>query len=331
MAKLKADHRFAMHNFMQINTVLRTSKKENTCTADVPDLKDLFTLLNERVGYKKIYENKRVVLTLTDVKFSGSDQNNPEHCCVMINVRDKTAGTGVIVEDITGEHQDVPLPQGKSWGVSMHVLFDLTPKASLYHVIYEQVPDVNHSRFISFVNHMFFDVVKNNESEFTRNVRNQEIDPKTNKVKTERFKLSFTIDPMPYDEFANSLDAGKISDIQVIKLVDNNTRNNVDGHTEIIERAHIVKIQTPKLTTGKMDYFKSIGDKYSEKYNRLKFNFTNENGVSGNIEMNTQDMHLENLVKAFSKKSKISGFSTNLKDSYKSIHKPIMDKLIEVI
>ncbi len=326
MAKLKADHRFVIHNYMKVDTVLRTKNKNKYCSANVPDLLELFNLLKKRVGYAKDYDKGKVILKLTDIEFSIDD----EYCCAMINVRDKTGGTSVIVEDSTDDHEDISLAPGKSWGVSMHVLFKLTPKSGLYHVIYEQVPDVNHRRLVSFVNNMFFNVVQNNQELFTREVRNNEIDPQSKKIKKEKFKLFFTIDPMPYDEFSDSVDAGKISDIQVVKVVDTGGRTTVDSHIEVIERAHIIKLQTPKITTGKLDYIKSVGEKYSEDFNRLKFNFTNKDGVSGTIEMNTKDLRLENLVKAFSKKSKLSGFSASLKDSYQAIHIPIMEKLIEV-
>lgn len=326
MAKLKANHRLAFHNFMKINTILRTKDNNKDCSAHVPDVTHLFTVLKTEIGYSKGYDHKRITLTLADVEFS----DDGEYCCVMINVKDKTAGTSVIVEDATNIHQEIPLPLGKSWGVSMHVLFKITPTSKMYHVIYEQVPDIGHSRLISFVNHMFFSLVRNNETEFTREVRNKEVDPKTNKIKKEKFRLTFTIDPMPYDGFTESVDGGKISDIQLVKEVDNGANYAVDSHKEIIERAHILKLQTPKITTGKYDYLKAVGEKYASGYDRLKFNFTDSQDVSGTIEMNTQDFSLENLVKAFSKKSKLSGFATDLKDSYQSIHKPIMTKLIEV-
>jgi hypothetical protein len=326
MAKLKADHRIVMHNYMKIDTILRTNDKDKMCSADVPEIVSLFTSLKKETNFSKGYEHDRVTLKLTEVKIT----EDGKYCCVMINVSDKTAGTSVMVEDTTNTHEDIALAPGKSWGVSMHVLFELTKKFGTYHVIYEQIPDVNHGRLVSFVNHMFFNVVKKNETTFTKDVRNNEIDPSTQKVKKEKFKLIFTIDPMPYDGFAKSLDAGKISDIQVVKLVEPSTNHIVDGHTEIIERSHIIKLQTPKITSGKFDYIKSVGEKYSDDYSRLRFSFTSEKNVTGTIEMNTNDLRLENLVKAFSKKSKLSDFSASLKDCYQGIHTPIMEKLIEV-
>ncbi|WP_139476945.1 hypothetical protein [Aeromonas veronii] len=327
MAKLKSDHRIVIHNLMRIDTILRTKDKNKTCSADVPDIKYLFTCLKNSIGFMKDYDKGKVVLKLTDIVIS--DIHN--YCCIMINVRDKTAGTSVIVEDNTDEHQDIALTPGKSWGVSMHVMFSLTQNFGTYKVVYEQVPDVNHRRLVSFINLIFFDVVKKNEANFTRNTRSNEIDPSTQQAIKEKYKLSITIDPQPYDGFSKSVDSGRISDIQVVKVVENSNGNNVDGHNEIIERAHIIKIQTPKLTHGKLDYLKSISEKYASHYERLKFNFTNEDDISGTIEMNTQNLQIENLIKAFSKKSKLTGFSSDLKDSYNQAYTPIIDKIVEVM
>lgn len=328
MAILDAFTRTAFHYLITVDSQIRT---RNTTEDEVgiimlPEIRDLLVLMNDHIGHSKAYLNGNLILKFRGVEFSDDDQ----FACVLINAIDKNGSTTVIRDIQNDSRIEAGLDRTREQGyeTSFHLAIDLNKKNGVYGATGDKVPKINCNIVRSFFNHVLLQVSKKHENNFTINHRFNAIDPKTNEVIKIRYRPVIQVDYKPDEAFLRDMDKGNISNVRLIR---EETENfvDVDAHRRIKLTESVIRIDTQTVNGGMRDWLKSVGNFYSpQKYTRIKFNYKNEEGFSGTVSLDTDDLRFDGLETALVKKTLMDGF-VNLKDSYDSVHKPIMDKLIE--
>ncbi|BEL89332.1 MULTISPECIES: hypothetical protein [Serratia] len=340
MATLDAFSRVITHHSVTVDTKFRTQKidedTKSSCTCPVPTMHELSSLIQAQKGMKHSYEKGDVILTLQDVKlYTTRDDKAATHLGLLINAVDKNGSTTVLKNIKTNARTEIAPKhdEGEGYEVSSHVVISLDGNMRSYDMSFMPIPGVSTARINGFLDRVLYEVAKKNEGKFTSNTVTNVVSSSTKKPIKVLYKPVFDISGKLDQELFNKINKEGLSDVILFKN-EYRTINAPDVNAAIIPKESTLRLVPNHGSNDVVGWLRSISNYFKDDehggFDLIKIKFKEpETGAIRQADFQTSNIKLDSLEKTFIKKSVLNNFSSRLMDSYDTLNKEFVVKIIQ--